>query len=55
MRCADEMQHWLAETLADRAEFVSYAIFFVFWPNESACCVCADVTARPLPGKVRFW
>jgi len=39
MRCADKMQHWLAETLAGRAECVSHAIFFIFWLNPSAFCV----------------
>ena len=36
MRCVDSMQHWLDETLASRAEYVSHAIFFIFWLNVLA-------------------
>ena len=39
MRCADKMQHSLAETLAGRAECVSHEIFFIFWLNAPAMCV----------------
>jgi len=39
MRCADKIQHWLAETLAGRAECVSHAIFFIFWLNATAIYV----------------
>jgi len=58
MRYADNMQHWLAESLAGRVECVSHAIFFILRLNAPAVCVCvcvcADVTVRPLPGRVRF-
>jgi len=39
MRCADKMQHWLAETLVGRVECVSHAIFFIFWLNAPVVCV----------------
>jgi len=39
MRCADNIQHWLTETLAGRVECVSHAIFFILWLNASPVCV----------------
>jgi len=48
MRCADKMQHWLAETLAGRAECDSHAKFFIFWLNAPAVCVLMQLSGLGL-------